>query len=92
MSAILVKAAGLALIILAGYTLKRLGVFRTEDAKVISRVVINLTLPAAFITGFRGFRFDAEYLIVIAIALVCNFLLLGVAFTITKGTDSWGWL
>ena len=92
MSAILVKAAGLALIILAGYTLKRLGVFRTEDAKVISRVVINLTLPAAFITGFRGFQFDAEYLIVIAIALVCNFLLLGVAFTITKGTDSWGWL
>ena len=87
MSAILVKAAGLALIILAGYTLKRLGVFRTEDAKVISRVVINLTLPAAFITGFRGFRFDAEYLIVIAIALICNFLLLGVAFTITKGTD-----
>ena len=87
MSAILVKAAGLALIILAGYTLKRLGVFRTEDAKVISRVVINLTLPAAFITGFRGFRFDAEYLIVIAIALVCNFLLLGVAFTITKGAD-----
>ena len=87
MSAILVKAAGLALIILAGYTLKRLGVFRTEDAKVISRVVINLTLPAAFITGFRGFRFDAEYLIVIAIALVCNFLLLGVAFAITKGTD-----
>ena len=77
----------MALIILAGYTLKRLGVFRTEDAKVISRVVINLTLPAAFITGFRGFRFDAEYLIVIAIALVCNFLLLGVAFAITKGTD-----
>lgn len=77
----------MALIILAGYTLKRLGVFRTEDAKVISRVVINLTLPAAFITGFRGFRFDAEYLIVIAIALVCNFLLLGVAFTITKGAD-----
>ena len=87
MEAILVKAAGLALIILAGYTLKRLGVFRTEDAKVISRVVINLTLPAAFITGFRGFQFQAEYLIVIAIALVCNFLLLGIAFLMTKGKD-----
>lgn len=87
MEAILVKAAGLALIILAGYTLKRLGVFRTEDAKVISRVVINLTLPAAFITGFRGFRFETEYLVVIVIALLCNFLLLGLAFLLTKGKD-----
>ena len=87
MEAILVKAAGLTLIILAGYTLKRLGVFRTEDAKVISRVVIDLTLPAAFITGFRGFRFETEYLVVILVALICNFLLLGVAFVITRGKD-----
>ena len=81
------KAAGLALIILAGYTLKRLGIFRTEDAKVISRVVINLTLPAAFITGFRDFKFETEYLIVIIIALICNFLLLGIGFLLTKGKD-----
>ena len=83
----MVKAAGLALIILAGYTLKRLGIFRTEDAKVISRVVINLTLPAAFITGFRDFKFETEYLIVIIIALICNFLLLGIGFLLTKGKD-----
>lgn len=83
----MVKAAGLALIILAGYTLKRLGIFRTEDAKVISRVVINLTLPAAFITGFRNFVFQPEYLIVIIIALACNFLLLGIGFLLTKGKD-----
>lgn len=81
------KAAGLALIILAGYTLKRLGIFHTEDAKVISRVVINLTLPAAFITGFRNFVFQPEYLIVIIIALACNFLLLGIGFLLTKGKD-----
>lgn len=87
MEAILVKAAGLALIILAGYTLKRLGIFRTEDAKVISRVVINLTLPAAFVTGFRNFKFETEYLIVILIALLCNFLLLGIGFLMTKGKD-----
>lgn len=87
METILVKAAGLALIILAGYTLKRLGIFRSEDAKVISRVVINLTLPAAFITGFRNFTFEAEYLIVIIVALICNFLLLGIGFLMAKGGD-----
>ena len=41
METILVKAAGLALMIFAGYGLKRLGVFRTEDAKVISRIVVG---------------------------------------------------
>ncbi len=87
MEAILVKAAGLMLVILAGYLLKRLGVFRTEDAKVLSRVIINLTLPAAFITGFRNFRFEMDDLIVIVIALVCNFLLLGLGLLLTRGRD-----
>ena len=49
METILVKAAGLALMIFAGYGLKRLGVFRTEDAKVISRIVVHLTLPTKII-------------------------------------------
>ena len=41
METILVKAAGRALMIFAGYGLKRLGVFRTEDAKVISRIGVG---------------------------------------------------
>ena len=85
METILVKAAGLALMIFAGYGLKRLGVFRTEDAKVISRIVVHLTLPAALITGFRTFHFDASYLALIVIALVSNFALLGVGLRRTRG-------
>ena len=87
METILVKAAGLALMIFAGYGLKRLGVFRTEDAKVISRIVVHLTLPAALITGFRTFHFDASYLALIVIALVSNFALLGVGLRRTLGGD-----
>ena len=87
METILVKAAGLALMIFAGYGLKRLGVFRTEDAKVISRIVVHLTLPAALITGFRTFHFDASYLALIVIALVSNFALLGVGLRRTRGGD-----
>ena len=73
--------------IFAGYGLKRLGVFRTEDAKVISRIVVHLTLPAALITGFRTFHFDASYLALIVIALVSNFALLGVGLRRTRGGD-----
>ena len=68
MEPIVSKAAGLALMIFAGYALKYLGVFRQEDAKVLSRIVINLTLPAALIGSFRTFRFDVSFLTLILIA------------------------
>lgn len=76
MDAILTKAAELALMIFAGYSLRKLGVFRTEDAKVLSRMIVNLTLPAALITGFRSFHFDVSYLSLIVIALISNLLML----------------
>ncbi|MCX4370867.1 MAG: AEC family transporter [Dysosmobacter sp.] len=72
MEPIVSKAAGLALMIFAGYALKYLGVFRQEDAKVLSRIVINLTLPAALIGSFRTFRFDVSFLTLILIAAASN--------------------
>lgn len=75
MQTILIKAAGLALMIFAGFGLKRLGVFRSEDAKVLSRIIINLTLPASLIVSFRDFRFESGYLVLIAIAAACNMAL-----------------
>ena len=72
MEAILSKAAGLALMIFAGFGLKRLGVFRQEDAKALSRVVVNLTLPAALIGSFRVFRFDPRFLTLAVIAAASN--------------------
>lgn len=88
MNAILVKAAGLLLMIFAGYALKRLGIFHTEDAKILSRIVVNLTLPAALITGFRTFRFDAAYLSLIVIALASNLLMLGFGLWWSRGRDA----
>lgn len=82
------KAAGLALVIFSGYALKLLGVFRVEDAKVLSRVVVNLTLPAALITGFRSFQFDVTYLSLIAIALVSNLLMLVVGLWWSRSKDA----
>lgn len=87
MQTILIKAAGLALMILAGYCLKRLGVFRSEDAKVLSRIIINLTLPASLIVSFRDFRFDTGYLALIVIAAASNLALLALGLRLTRGRD-----
>ena len=85
MDAILVKAAGLLLMILAGYGMKRLGLFHVEDAKLLSLIIVHLTLPAALVTGFRTFRFDVSYLALIAIALASNLLMLAVGLWRGRG-------
>lgn len=85
MEAIVSKAAVLALIIFAGFGLKRLGVFRQEDAKVLSRIVVNLTLPAALVGSFRTFRFDPRFLTLIVIAAASNLAMVLVGLWWSRG-------
>ena len=85
MEALLLKAAGMGGMILAGYGLKRAGVLRGEDAQVLSRIILNLTLPAALIASFQSFRWDTGFLSLVALAVVCNLLLLGLSLWLTRG-------
>ena len=85
MGAILSKALSLLFMILAGYGSKRLGVFSVNDAKVISRMILNLTLPAALINSFR--TFDSSFLVLIVLAVISNLLLLGLGLLLTRGQD-----
>ena len=79
------KAGLLLTIIAAGYLLKRTHVLKTEDAKVLSRIMIYLTLPAALISGFRNFPFQTGLLLLAALALACNLILLGLGLLLTRG-------
>lgn len=45
MDALLIKTGGLLLIVALGYLLKRRGVFQQGDARLLSRIIVNLTLP-----------------------------------------------
>lgn len=85
MEAIITKAAGLALMIFAGFALKCLGIFRSEDAKVLSHIVVNLTLPAALIGSFRTFQFDPRFLTLIAIAAASNLIMVLVGLWWSRG-------
>ena len=85
------KAGLLLTIIAAGYLLKRTHILKTEDAKVLSRVMIYLTLPAALISGFRNFSFQAGLLLLAALALACNLILLGLGLLLTRGKPFTGY-
>ena len=62
---IIIRAGCFVSIILLGYFLKRIGVFREEDFSVLSKIVIRITLPAAIVTSFAGKEIDPAMLSIV---------------------------
>ena len=85
MDALVTKAGGLLLMVALGYILKRRGMFRQEDSRLLSKIIVNLTLPGALISGFSDFRLVPSMLVVLAAAAAANALLLLIAALATRG-------
>lgn len=64
---ILTRAGCFISIILLGNILRRVNFFKEEDFKVLSKILLRITLPAAIVTSFNGKEIDASML---AIALI----------------------
>ena len=47
---IIVRAGCFVAIIILGYVLKKIGVFKEQDFSVLSKVVMKITLPAAIVS------------------------------------------
>lgn len=58
MSSVLIKSASLVFLIILGFVLKKIGLFKPEDSKVFSKIMIYITLPAILINAFRNFQAD----------------------------------
>lgn len=75
MGSILVRAVLFVIIIIIGYGFKQFGVFKKEDFGVISKIVLNLTLPCAIISNFSNLVLDKSLLIMILIGFLCTVVL-----------------
>jgi len=76
---IIVRAGCFVSIILLGYFLKRIEVFRETDFSVMSKIVIRITLPAAIVTSFAGKEIDPAMLAIVLIGFAGGviYILLG---------------
>lgn len=63
MLALLTRAAAFVAIICLGILLRKIGLFRQDDFRVLSNIVIKITLPAAIITSFSQNTIDVSMLI-----------------------------
>lgn len=79
MAEVLRHSASYVLILALGYFLKRVGVFGKQDYKVLTQVVLCVTLPAAVITNFASMEWRTSLLMlpVLGFSLCCVMMLLG---------------
>ena len=66
---IIIRAGCFVAIIVLGYVLRRIGVFKQEDFTVLSKIVLKITLPAAIIVSFAGKQIDVAMISIILIGL-----------------------
>ena len=75
MGQVLLKASAYVFVIVLGYTLKKLHFFKPDDYKLIMKIALNITMPAAVITNFATFDFEVSLLYVTLLALGCNLIM-----------------
>ena len=76
---ILTRAGAFVAIILFGYILKLIGVFREEDFGVLSKLLLKVTFPCAVITSFAGRQIDLSMLSLAGLAILCGIVYMLVA-------------
>lgn len=82
MTDILSRAGAFVAIILFGYLLKRIGLFKEEDFGVLSKLLLKVTFPCAIITTFAGREIDPTMLVLALLAIGCGVIYMLVAAVI----------
>lgn len=75
MGNIMVRAIGFISIIALGYFLKIKGALKKEDAKVLSTIVMNVTLPCALLSSVSAIKLGSSIFIPLALGLFMNLVM-----------------
>lgn len=81
---IVLKALSFVFIIVIGYKLKKFGFFTATDYKIVSKIVINLTLPGAIISSFADFKMDYSLFALALLGILGNLLMIAAALLLTR--------
>ena len=85
---VLIKSLTFILIIVIGYTLKKVDVLMSSDANVVATIIMNITLPCALLTSANGIELDATILILIAIGIISNVVMMIIGYIASIKDDA----
>ena len=81
----LVRPISYVLVIVLGYLLKRAGFFGRTDHRLLSKIMINITMPCTIIQAFKTFEREPSMFLIVALGFFCAFLpMLGMYLTTGK--------
>lgn len=83
----LLKPMSYVLVIVLGYTLKRVGFFNANDRQTLSKVMMNITLPCTIIQGFSGFERDVKLFWLVGLGLLCSLVPILLMYVTTHGLN-----
>ena len=86
---VLTRAGCFIAIILLGYLLKKLGLFKDSDFSVLSKIVLKITLPAVIITNFANKELDPSMFIFTFLSILFGgiYILLGFLFNLGRSKE-----
>lgn len=84
MGAVLLNSLGLFVIIVIGYLTKRFNVLMKADGSMISKIVVNVTLPAAIIVNLQSLAVKNHLLLLILAGLLLNLVMIIIGHFFSK--------
>jgi len=87
MHTVFLKAGTFLFLTFLGYFIKRIGLVRKEDSRVLSKIIMNITLPCAIIASFGQANRDFSLLILPVISIVACLFMAGTGVLITRRKD-----
>lgn len=84
----LVKPLSYVLVIALGCLLTRAGFFGRDDHRLISKIMINVTLPCTIVRAFDGFSRDTQMFYIVGIGFLCSLLPMVLMYLTSRGADT----
>lgn len=84
MEAVIWKAVAFLFVIFLSYFLNRRGFFPAGSAQTVTKITMNITMPAAVISSFAQFQKDNSLFLLVALGLGCNCAMLLAGFLVSR--------
>ncbi|MBO8434813.1 MAG: AEC family transporter [Tyzzerella sp.] len=88
MGGILTRSIGFLIMMLVGYLFKKNKIITVEDGRVISKIIVNITLPMALASGFQGVTITKTLVSMTFLGILANAIMLVVGFIVARKKGS----
>ena len=88
MFSVLAHAASFVALILFGYLMKKLGFCGAKDYRLLTKLLMNLTIPAAVVVSFSTFSFSPGLLFLAGMGLLLDLFMALLGWAATRGKDN----